>query len=148
MDKIAILPAIPVLYLYFFKGYDARQLFILVFLPMLTLIPAYYETKLVQGIPEISFWSSAIITVFILWIFKDKLDGYRFSFLDLVIIIQIITNVGAALKMLPITGVTLPLVSYGGSSLVPLLAGIGLLLGAARRHAHAVQDQQSAARNS
>lgn len=63
------------------------------------------------------------------------------------LIIQIITNVGAALKMLPITGVTLPLVSYGGSSLVPLLAGIGLLLGAARRHAHAVQDQESAARS-
>lgn len=52
------------------------------------------------------------------------------------LIIQVITNVGAALKMLPITGVVLPMVSYGGSSLVPLLVGIGLLLGAARRYAH------------
>jgi cell division protein FtsW len=50
------------------------------------------------------------------------------------IIIQVITNVGAALKMLPITGVVLPMVSYGGSSLVPLLIAIGLLLGAAKRH--------------
>ena len=50
------------------------------------------------------------------------------------IIIQVITNVGAALKMLPITGVVLPMVSYGGSSLVPLLVAIGLLLGAAKRH--------------
>ena len=64
------------------------------------------------------------------------------------LIIQVITNVGAALKMLPITGVTLPMVSYGGSSLVPLLAGIGLLLGAARRHANAVQQEQSAAGSS
>jgi len=49
------------------------------------------------------------------------------------LIIQVVTNVGAALKMLPITGVTLPLVSYGGSSLIPMLVGIGLLLGRARR---------------
>ncbi|MCH9817222.1 MAG: putative lipid II flippase FtsW [Actinomycetia bacterium] len=49
------------------------------------------------------------------------------------LIIQVITNVGAALKMLPITGVTLPMVSYGGSSLLPLLVALGLLLGAARR---------------
>ncbi len=53
------------------------------------------------------------------------------------LIIQVVTNVGAALKMLPITGVVLPMVSYGGSSLVPLLAALGLLLGAARRYAHA-----------
>jgi cell division protein FtsW len=61
------------------------------------------------------------------------------------LIIQVITNVGAALKMLPITGVVLPMVSYGGSSLVPLLAALGLLLGAARRHARAVDPQPSQA---
>jgi cell division protein FtsW len=57
------------------------------------------------------------------------------------LIVQVITNVGAALKLLPITGVVLPLVSYGGSSLVPLLAGLGLLLGAARRFAHDARIQ-------
>lgn len=50
------------------------------------------------------------------------------------LIVQVITNIGAALKMLPITGVVLPMVSYGGSSLIPLLTALGLLLGAARRH--------------
>lgn len=50
------------------------------------------------------------------------------------LIVQVVTNIGAALKMLPITGVVLPMVSYGGSSLIPLLAALGLLLGAARRH--------------
>jgi cell division protein FtsW len=39
---------------------------------------------------------------------------------------------GAVLGLLPITGVPLPLVSYGGSSLVPLLIGIGMLLSFAR----------------
>ena len=65
------------------------------------------------------------------------------------LMIQVVTNVGAALKMLPITGVVLPMVSYGGSSLIPLLTAIGLLLGAARRHParlqrHAADLQQGA----
>lgn len=49
------------------------------------------------------------------------------------IAVQAIVNIGAVLGLLPITGVPLPLVSYGGSSLVPLLIGIGMLLSFARR---------------
>lgn len=37
-------------------------------------------------------------------------------------------NVGAVLGVLPITGVPLPLVSYGGSSLIPSLAAMGMLM--------------------
>ncbi|WP_027480586.1 FtsW/RodA/SpoVE family cell cycle protein [Deinococcus pimensis] len=40
--------------------------------------------------------------------------------------VQTIENVGAALSMLPLTGITLPLVSYGLSSLVSVLATLGL----------------------
>jgi cell division protein FtsW len=45
---------------------------------------------------------------------------------------QGIVNIGAVLGLLPIAGVALPLVSYGGSSLVPLLVGIGMVLSFAR----------------
>lgn len=48
------------------------------------------------------------------------------------IAVQGIVNMGAVLGLLPITGVPLPLVSYGGSSLVPMLIGIGMLLSFAR----------------
>lgn len=48
------------------------------------------------------------------------------------IAIQVITNVGAALKLMPITGVTLPLLSYGGSSMITMLAGIGVTLALAK----------------
>ncbi|MFM9135282.1 MAG: putative lipid II flippase FtsW [bacterium] len=48
------------------------------------------------------------------------------------IIGQAVVNVGAVLGLLPITGVPLPLVSYGGSSLIPLLMAIGMLLSFAR----------------
>ena len=36
------------------------------------------------------------------------------------------------LKILPITGVPLPLVSYGGSSLVPTLVAMGILMSFAK----------------
>ena len=48
------------------------------------------------------------------------------------IVFQAIVNIGAVLSLLPITGVPLPLVSYGGSSLIPLLIAIGMLLSFAR----------------
>lgn len=44
------------------------------------------------------------------------------------IFIQTFFNVGAVLGLLPIIGVTLPLVSYGGSSLLPLLVALGIVI--------------------
>ena len=48
------------------------------------------------------------------------------------IVVQALVNVGAVLGILPIAGVPLPLVSYGGSALVPTMLGIGMLLSFAR----------------
>jgi cell division protein FtsW len=48
------------------------------------------------------------------------------------IVVQAMVNIGAVLGLLPITGVPLPLVSYGGSSLVPTLCAVGLLMACAR----------------
>jgi cell division protein FtsW len=47
---------------------------------------------------------------------------------------QMIINVGMVLALLPVIGIPLPLVSYGGSSLLPTLAALGLVIGFARRH--------------
>jgi len=44
------------------------------------------------------------------------------------ILLQTIINIGVVTGTLPITGIPLPLVSYGGSSLVFTMAGIGILL--------------------
>ena len=45
---------------------------------------------------------------------------------------QMIINIGMVLALLPVIGIPLPLVSYGGSALVPSLVGLGLLVGFAR----------------
>ncbi|MEI6405247.1 MAG: putative lipid II flippase FtsW [Actinomycetes bacterium] len=46
---------------------------------------------------------------------------------------QMATNIGGVLGLMPITGVPLPLVSYGGSSLIPTLAALGMLMSFSRQ---------------
>ena len=54
------------------------------------------------------------------------------SGLTFAIALQAAVNVGVAVGALPVTGLTLPFVSYGGSSLIVSLAMIGILLSIAR----------------
>jgi cell division protein FtsW len=46
--------------------------------------------------------------------------------------VQAVTNLGAVTGLLPITGVPLPFVSYGGSALVVAMAAVGMLVSVAR----------------
>jgi rod shape determining protein RodA len=43
------------------------------------------------------------------------------------ILFQVLVNVGMVIGLLPVTGIPLPFISYGGASLVSLAAGIGAL---------------------
>jgi cell division protein FtsW len=46
--------------------------------------------------------------------------------------VQVLINIGVVIGMLPVTGITLPLVSYGGSSLTLLLTALGILMNLSR----------------
>jgi cell division protein FtsW len=46
---------------------------------------------------------------------------------------QALINMGYVVELLPVTGVPLPMVSYGGSSLLPTLFAVGMLASFARR---------------
>jgi cell division protein FtsW len=52
---------------------------------------------------------------------------------------QMVINIGMVLALLPVIGIPLPLVSYGGSSLVPTLVALGLLVGFSRREPEAAR---------
>jgi cell division protein FtsW len=65
------------------------------------------------------------------------------------LLMQATMNMGSVVGLLPVTGVTLPLVSVGGSSLVVTMTGVGLLLAIARqaRPLTAPQDERANAAN-
>ena len=54
--------------------------------------------------------------------------------------LQMLVNLGAVTGLLPVTGVPLPFLSYGGSSLVVSLAAVGVLVGIARAPIRARAD--------
>jgi cell division protein FtsW len=55
------------------------------------------------------------------------------------ILCQAVINVAGVIDALPVTGIPLPFISYGGSALVVEMAGAGLLLGLARRQRFAAR---------
>jgi len=80
-----------------------------------------------------------LLSILIFSIFKlalragDPMVRYVAAGIGCWIAIQTVLNIGSAISVLPVVGVTLPLVSYGGSALVATYMGIGFVLGAARR---------------
>jgi rod shape determining protein RodA len=60
-----------------------------------------------------------------------SLIAFGFGFL---IFFQTAVNIGVNLKVIPVTGLTLPFISYGGSSLLSLALGIGLVESVIMRH--------------
>ena len=46
---------------------------------------------------------------------------------------QVFINIGMVMGLLPVVGVTLPFVSYGGSSILTMMIGIGLLMNVSMR---------------
>lgn len=59
---------------------------------------------------------------------KDYFGRLMATGLTLMITIQALVNIAITLGLLPVTGITLPFISYGGTSLVISLASIGVLL--------------------
>lgn len=64
---------------------------------------------------------------------KDLLSRYACAGVATWILMQVIVNVGSDIGVLPVVGVTLPFISYGGSSLIANFLGVGFVLNVARR---------------
>ncbi len=64
---------------------------------------------------------------------KDPFGKRLAAGLTVLVCGQAVINIAAVLGVAPLTGIPLPFLSYGGSSLVVLLVGVGILLNIAQR---------------
>ncbi len=66
---------------------------------------------------------------------RDRFGAFVAVGIAAMIFWQVFENIGMVTGLLPITGITLPLMSYGGSSMLSVMIGIGLLVNIGmRRH--------------
>lgn len=78
-----------------------------------------------------------VILVFIVFIYKgiqiaikapDKYGCYLATGIVAMVSIQALMNIAVATSSMPVTGVSLPFISFGGNALVYLMASVGILL--------------------
>ena len=67
----------------------------------------------------------------------DPFVSYAAGGITMWFMVQALINLAVVLRLLPIAGVPLPLLSYGGSALVANLRAVGVLLASARREPEA-----------
>jgi len=64
---------------------------------------------------------------------RDLFSRYACAGVGGWLMMQVIINIGSVIGVLPVVGVTLPFVSYGGSSLIANFLGVGYVLNVARK---------------
>lgn len=89
----------------------------------------------------IATWAVVALFAYLVWqglstaaCARDRFSGLVAAGVVCLIGIQAIVNIAVVTGSIPATGVPLPLVSYGGSSLVCSLIAVGLLLNVSRNH--------------
>ncbi|PIS09139.1 putative lipid II flippase FtsW [Candidatus Beckwithbacteria bacterium CG10_big_fil_rev_8_21_14_0_10_34_10] len=97
---------------------------------------------------ELGFFGAALVVfVFLIIVLKgiqiarnapDKFSKLLAAGISGWIGIQVLVNLGAMVALIPLTGLPLPFISYGGSSLVVVLSGVGVLLSIGK-HPHNVK---------
>ncbi len=83
-----------------------------------------------------------LILVFLILLFRglklfkqcrDPFGRYLAAGITVWLVFQAFLNIGAIIGVLPLTGVTLPFISYGGTSLAVSLAAVGILVNISRQ---------------
>jgi len=118
-------------------------------------LPAAITDSILPVIGEelglIATWTVVALFMFLVWRglaiavrASDRFSGLVAAGITCLLGVQALLNIAVATHTVPSTGVPLPLVSYGGSSLLFSLLGVGLLLNVSRqqrRRAGAAEEQ-------
>ena len=90
---------------------------------------------------ELGLWGGlgviALLTLVVVWAFQiarhspDRLGWYMAAGSGLALGLQSFINIGVATATIPVTGLTLPFISYGGTSLIACLLSAGMVLAVA-----------------
>lgn len=112
----------------------------------LNFLPAQWTDFIFSVISETAGFVGAAIVVTLLMVFlfrllrdaktaRDEFGTLIISGVFFMFLFQIFENIGMTLGIMPITGITLPFLSYGGSSLLTNLLAVGLVINVhMRRH--------------
>ncbi|MCS6902852.1 MAG: putative lipid II flippase FtsW [Candidatus Bipolaricaulota bacterium] len=95
---------------------------------------------------ELGFWGALLVIGLFLYLgylgysialrASDRFGALLASGITFTLLTQAAINIGVATGLLPVTGLTLPFISYGGSSLIVSLAMTGILLKIAQGASH------------
>ncbi len=79
---------------------------------------------------------------------RDQYAKYLAGGLVVTVVAQAVMNMAAVTGLMPVTGIPLPLVSYGGSSMLFTLASVGLILSVARNASGRARSRSKVAQSS
>jgi len=98
------------------------------------LIDQFFELGLMGIAVIISLFSVLIIRgIKIALDASDLYSSYLALGISVLLGLQVVINMGVVMGLLPTKGLTLPLLSYGGSSLLVNMVGIGILMSISAR---------------
>lgn len=111
----------------------------------LNFLPVAHTDFVFAGIAEATGFVGSVVLLLLFFIFLLRtlmlVKKSRDSFGSLVavgvatfILVQLIINIGMNIGLLPVTGIPLPFISYGGTSLVTILIATGILQSIHIRH--------------
>jgi cell division protein FtsW len=105
----------------------------------LNYLPAAYTDFIYAAIgEELGLMGTlGVIGLFAFWVSQTKMiyyrvpDGFKTSLtwgVTLTVVIPLVINVAGVTKLIPLTGMPLPFISYGGTSLLTMWSRIGIML--------------------
>ena len=102
------------------------------------------ELGLIGALVVVALFVALAISFFKIWQrTADDFSRYVVSGIMIWIVFQALINMAVVLRLLPVLGVPLPLISAGGSSLIATLTGIGIVLAVEREnHANPLAGRQ------